>query len=207
MKNLAFVCSLVASSAVATAQDSAVIGGSTSVALDTDLLETAAGLTLTGAAGTDGLVTLPGAVAFPITGGTDFAYTAGDFPGGPFSGAITHTGTVTFNTDTTVGDFTIGFDASRATDGRSGFFVESTTGLEAIVFDTAVTGLASASEFKLDLSVDLLVSPEFAGVLGDNSLIGADVGDARILAAVPEPTSIAAALVAALGVAGARRRR
>lgn len=204
---IALLLALAATPSITTAQDVSVIGGSTSVALDLATLETAAGLVLTGASGATGAVSLPDAVAFPITAGTDFMFTAGDFPGGPFSGAITHTGTVTFNSTTTVGDFTIGFDGARATNGNSGFFVESTTGVSAILFDTAVVGLAAADEQRLDLTVDLLVSPEFANFLGDANLTGADVGDARILAAVPEPGMLTMGVLALTAAGVARRRR
>ena len=37
-----------------------------------------------------------------------------------------------------VGNFTIGFDANRVGGNISGFFVESTTGVEAILFDVGL---------------------------------------------------------------------
>jgi hypothetical protein len=174
-----------------------VQSGFTSVALDTATLSSAAGLTLSSVSPGIGAGTLPGSVAFPInardaaTLPTTFTYTPNDFPAGPFSGSIEHTGSVFFNADAVeVGNFTIGFDAARAVGAASGFYVESTTGVAAILFDTAVVALGEASGSKLDLTVDLLVSPEFATFLGDTALTGADVGDARILAAIPEPTSL-----------------
>lgn len=200
---------------LATAAD--VIGGRTNVALDTVALSAAANLNLSSVSPGIGAGVLPGSVAFPInprdaaTLPTTFSYTAGDFPGGPFSGTIEHTGSVFFNSDTVeVGDFTIGFDASRATSGASGFFVESTTGIAAILFDTAVAGLDRQDEGGLDLTVDLLVSPEFATFLVDNSLAtadltGVDVGDARIQAAVPEPGALALALLGGFACIGRRR--
>ncbi|QDT67680.1 hypothetical protein MalM25_05810 [Planctomycetes bacterium MalM25] len=198
-----------------TAQANAVqVGaGQTSVLLDTDTLSNAAGLTLSSVSPGIGAGVIPGSVAFPINSRsaaslpTTFEYTAGDFPGGPFSGTIEHTGSVFFNMDTVeVGDFTIGFDAGRVSGANSGFFVESTTGVAAILFDAQVTGLNEASETLLDLEVDLVVSPEFAGFLGDTGLTGADVGDARIQAAVPEPASLLAVL-AGLGAVALGRRR
>ncbi len=191
-----------------------VQSGFTSVALDTATLSAAAGLDLSSVSPGIGAGTLPDSVAFPINARdaaslpTTFTYTPNDFPTGPFSGTIEHTGSVFFNADAVeVGNFTIGFDAARAVGAASGFYVESTTGVAAILFDTAVVALGEASDAKLDLTVDLLVSPEFATFLGNTALTGADVGDARILAAIPEPTSLSL-----LGVLGgfaclARRTR
>ncbi|MEO0531502.1 MAG: PEP-CTERM sorting domain-containing protein, partial [Planctomycetota bacterium] len=196
-----------------------IIGGATSVALDTDTLAAAASLTLSSVSPGIGAGTLPGAVAFPINARdaaslpTTFAFTPGDFPSGSFSGTIEHTGSVFFNSDTVeVGNFTIAFDANRVGGNASGFFVSSTTGTVAPLFDTAVVALGAADESKLDLTVDLLVAPEFAQFLLDNSLAstnltGADVGDARILAAVPEPTTLAALMLAAIGGLSINRRR
>jgi hypothetical protein len=189
-----------------------VQSGFTSVALDTATLSSAAGLDLSSVSPGIGAGVLPGSVAFPInardaaTLPTTFTYTPNNFPAGPFSGTIEHTGSVFFNADAVeVGDFTIGFNAARAVGPASGFYVASTTGVAAILFDTAVTSLGSASASTLDLTVDLLVSPEFATFLGNSALAGADVGDARILAAVPEPTSLS--LLAVLsGVACMTRR-
>lgn len=195
-----------------------VVGGATSVALDTTTLAAAASLSLSSVSAGIGAGALPGSVAFPINPrdaavlATTFAYTPGDFPTGPFSGSIEHTGSVFFNADAVeVGNFTIGYDGARATGGNSGFFVESTTGVAAILFDTQVTGLAAANDDLLDLSVDLVVSPEFAGFLQANNfatsdLTGADVGDARIVAAVPEPTGLAVAVLGLIAGLSSRRR-
>lgn len=175
--------------AAASANTVEVVGGQTNVALDTELIEAATGLALSGVS--DEVIapgTLEGSVAFPINARdaadlpTTFAYTLGDF-GNTFSGTIEHTGSVFFNDGTVeVGNFTIGFDAARAgtLDGAaSGFFVESTTGVAAILFDVALTGAVPAGD-ALTVSGDLLVSPEFAGFLGDPALAGADVGDALV---------------------------
>ncbi|MEN1681557.1 MAG: PEP-CTERM sorting domain-containing protein [Planctomycetota bacterium] len=209
----ALVCFTIAHAASA----ADVIGGRTNVALDTAALSAAASLDLSSVSPGIGAGVLPGSVAFPInprdaaTLPTTFSYTAGDFPGGPFSGTIEHTGSVFFNSDAVeVGNFTIGFDGARATGGASGFFVESTTGIAAILFDTAVVALDRQDEGGLDLTVDLLVSPEFATFLTDNSLAstdltGVDVGDARIQAAVPEPSAIALALLGGFAWVGRRR--
>ena len=217
MRTLAFLAAALFLTATASAQNVEVSAGATSVLLDTDTLSAAASLDLSSVSPGIGAGVIPGSVAFPINSRTaaslptTFAYTAGDFPTGPFSGAIEHTGSVFFNSDTVeVGNFTIGFDAARATGMNSGFFVESTTGVAAILFDAQVTALNEASASLLDLEVDLVVSPEFAGFLQTNNLAstdltGADVGDARIQA-VPEPTALLAALAGLAGVAGLRRR-
>ena len=104
-----------------------LVGGDTSVALDTMVLSNV-GLELSSVSPGIPVGSLPDSVAFPINPRdaiflpTTFTYTAGDFPGGPFSGSIEHTGSVFFNMDTLeVGDFTIAFDAARATGGNSGF--------------------------------------------------------------------------------------
>lgn len=186
--------------------------GQTSVLLDTTTLSSV-GLDLSSVSPGIGAGVIPGSVAFPINSRsaaslpTTFEYTANDFPGGPFSGTIEHTGSVFFNMDAVeVGNFTIGFDAGRVSGDNSGFFVESTTGVAAILFDAQVTGLNEASETLLDLEVDLVVSPEFAGFLGDTGLTGADVGDARIQAAVPEPATLLAAFTGLAAATLGRRR-
>jgi hypothetical protein len=166
-----------------------VVGGQTNVALDAELIEAATGLALSGVS--DDVIapgTLEGSVAFTINARnadelpTTFAYDLGDFFN-TFSGSIEHTGSVFFNSGTVqVGNFTIGFDAARVgtLDGAaSGFFVESTTGVAAILFDVAVTGAVPGGN-ALSVSGDLLVSPEFATFLGDPALAGADVGDALV---------------------------
>ena len=185
-----------------------VIGGQTSVLLDTALLNSAAGLDLSGVSSD---VIAPGnlgagSVAFAINTRdasslpTTFAYTPGL---ASFSGAIEHTGSVFFNVGTVeVGNFTIGFDQVRADAGLSGFFVESTTGIAAILFDIAPV-VEQADAGGLRISGDLLVSSEFATFLGNNALTGVDVGDA-LVEAVPAP---GAATLFALGAAAAGRRR
>lgn len=178
-------------------QDTDVFGGQTSVLLDTDLLDMAAGLTLSGVSDDVGVGNLgPASVAFDINSRDDagspttFSYTAGDFT--PFEGTIEHTGSVFFNDDTIeVGNFSIGFDANRVTGDNSGFFVESTTGIAAILFDVGLITDLTPGPTNLNIDGSLLVSPEFAGFLGNSGLTGADVGDARIEAtSIPEPSSL-----------------
>lgn len=200
---------------LAQAEDFDVTGGQTSVLLDTDTLAAAASLNLSSvsadviAPGELGM----GSVAFGINARnagvlpTSFSYDAGL---SSFSGSIEHTGSVFFNSDTVeVGNFTIGYDASRVGDNRSGFFVESTTGIAAILFDVAAPSFLSADSAGLIIEADLLVSSEFAGFLFDNGLAsadltGADVGDARVNA-VPAPGAIA--VLGLAGVMSSRRRR
>ncbi len=195
------------------AQNADVIGGQTSVLLDVDLLSTAAGLDLSGVSSEVGKGNLgTGSVAFDINPRdaaslpTTFSYTPG--PLAPFSGTIEHTGSVFFNNDSIeVGNFTIGFDENRVMGDNSGFFVESTTGISAILFDVGnVTNLLATND-GLTIEASLLVSPEFAGFLGNNALTGADVGDAAVkAAAVPEPSGFLIAAVVS-SVLVIRRRR
>ena len=195
-----------------------VAGGQTNVLLDTATLESAANLTISSTAGP---VIAPGnlgaaSVAFPVnsrTGNlpTTFAYDPTDFLG-DFSGTIEHSGSVLFNADAIqVGDFTIGFDANRVAGQASGFFVESTVGIEAVLFDIANPSV-DATANTLDIGADLLVSPEFAQVLIDanlttSNLSGADVGDALVEAIVPEPTTAVLLGAGCLMLAGRRKVR
>jgi hypothetical protein len=108
----------------------------------------------------------------------------------PVSGTIEHSGTVTFHTDSlgavTVGDFSIGYDATRKGNNTSGFFVRDTAGLGAILFDVGNPDSVSAKRRNLDIgNADLLVSPEFNSFLNQQglthqNLTGADVGDVAI---------------------------
>ena len=190
-----------------------VSGGQTSVLLDTDTLSSV-GLNLTSVSSD----VLPGelgdgSVAFainPRNGGlpTSFTYTAGSLA--PFSGTIEHTGSIFFNEpdDTIeVGNFTIGFDESRVGDSRSGFFVASTVGLAATLFDIENPSSLDAGANNLLITANLLVSAELAAILGDTNLTGADVGDAFVNAtAIPEPSS-GLLLTGMIGGLLLRRRR
>jgi hypothetical protein len=192
-----------------------VTGGQTSVLLDTDTLSSAANLDLSSvSADVISPGTIPGSVAFGINSRTDtpattFSYDPSDFLG-TFSGTIEHMGSVFFNADSVeVGDFSIGFDAARVGGDRSGFFVESTAGIAAILFDVSNPGVLDAQPSSLTIGADLLVSSEFAQFLLDNQLAssdltGADVGDA-LVEAVPAPAGVALGAIALVGAA--RRRR
>ncbi|MEM9658792.1 MAG: hypothetical protein AAF961_10565, partial [Planctomycetota bacterium] len=172
-----------------------VVDGQTNVLLDTELLASAAMLDLSGVSDdviVPGEVLGEGTVAFGINprdegmAPTTFSYEAGL---ASFSGTIEHIGSVFFNDDVVeVGDFSIGYDVGRVSDatGASGFFVESTTGIAAILFDLEITTPDPvASTSQLQVYGELLVSPEFAAFLLDQGLAaadltGADVGDAFV---------------------------
>lgn len=209
------VLALATTAGIAHAEAFDVTGGQTSVLLDTATLSAAASLDLSSVSAE---VIAPGelgmnSVAFGINARnagvlpTTFSYDAGL---SSYSGSIEHTGSVFFNSDSVeVGNFSIGYDAARVGGNRSGFFVESTTGIAAILFDVAAPSLLSAESSGLLIETDLLVSSEFAGFLFDNGLAssdltGADVGDARVNA-VPAPGGLV--LLGASGLLASRRRR
>jgi hypothetical protein len=205
------------------AQPYLVQDGTTSVSLNTDVLASAAGLTVSGAADTvTPLFSGGGAgfttVGFDITPASTFSYSDGL---APFGGTIEHTGTVTFTVgagpDTlTLGNFRIGYDAVRVGGDRSGFFVQDTFSLGAILFDIGSPSVNTANSTTLAITgSSLLVSSELGGFLvtqglSASNLTGAVIGSAQINAsAIPEPSSFALlAAVGALGLAiGQRRRR
>lgn len=220
---LVILISLATCAQPATAQVD-VVGGQTSVLLDTATLASEANLSLSSVS-PDVISpgSIPGSVAFSInprdaaTFPTTFSYAPNEFPNSGFSGTIEHQGSVLFNADTVeVGDFTIGFDGARTGTlggAASGFFVESNAGITAILFDVAVTSLPAPTETTLTIGADLLVSPEFGQFLVDNqlsstNLAGADVGDALVEAtAIPEPATIGLALLALTGLGWRRIRR
>lgn len=194
-----------------------VIGGQTSVLLDTATLSSAASLDLSSVSPE---VIAPGSlgdmsVAFGINPRdammlpTTFSYEPG-LAG--FGGSIEHTGSVFFNMDSVeVGNFTIGFDDTRIGGSRSGFFVASTTGIEAILFDVASPRDLSATTSGLRIEADLLVSSEFASFLqtaglATADLTGADVGDALVEGVVPAPATAMLFGAAGLGALARRRR-
>lgn len=182
-----------------------VRSGQTNVLLDTAALSSAAGLDLSSVSGN---VVVPGdlgagSVAFLINPRdavnpdlpTTFSYDPNDFLG-TFSGTIEHTGSVFFNSDAVeVGNFTIGFDGGRASGSVSGFFVESTVGIPAILFDVENPSTLNPTSGSLTIAANLLVSPEFGQFLLDqglatSNLTGVDVGDALVSAVVPEPSAV-----------------
>ena len=188
--------------------------GTTSVNLDVETIASATGLTLADAV--DTAVSFPAdfGVGFDITEestlvvdqntGAPIPVGADPSDGTPLFGEIEHTGIVTFTTAAdpiTVGDFTIGFDPARSPDDAldmgtpqpSGFFVAN--GVEgsldgAILFDVSISDLESVQITDTGLTVgsaDLLVSEEFATVLGNTDLIGADVGNTTVQAIFGSP--------------------
>ncbi|NJL36356.1 MAG: PEP-CTERM sorting domain-containing protein [Leptolyngbyaceae cyanobacterium RM2_2_4] len=195
--------------AQATAETFQVESGVTSVFLDLPLLESI-GLNLTGTS--DNIVPPVSddfLVGFEITDDTDFSFSdEGGFT--LIGGSIEHTGSITFNDAITVGDFSIGFDASRVSDAATGFFVQDTLDTGAILFDVASI-VPTVDGEDLTIAGGLLVSPEFAGVLGNPDLTGALVGQAQTNAetepvSVPEPTSGLMLLVAGAAIAAGRRQ-
>ncbi|HEY9769474.1 MAG TPA: hypothetical protein V6C71_13430 [Coleofasciculaceae cyanobacterium] len=166
------------------AQTFIVNSGTTSVSLDLPLLELAAGITLV-SANTDGeAFSEEFQLGFPIIEDTDFSFETEPFA--PVDGTINHSGTVTLNlndTEVTVGDFLIGFDASRVSNTASGFFVSDTTedalDLE-ILFDISAPGNVTTDEGLIISEANLLVASELANALGSSDLTGADIGDTRI---------------------------
>ncbi|MEC9373466.1 MAG: PEP-CTERM sorting domain-containing protein [Planctomycetota bacterium] len=219
-RNLAITAVGLFTAATASAGVVDVTGGQTSVLLDTATLEAAASLELSSVSAE---VIAPGAlgpdsVAFPINSRsasslpTTFSYDPDNFLT-TFSGTIEHTGVVRFNADSVeVGNFTIGYDAARAGTlggAASGFFVQSTAGVAAILFDIENPTTLEATDSNLNIAANLLVSPEFGQFLFDNAfsssnLAGADVGDA-LVNAIPAPGTLAVAGLGALALA--RRRR
>ena len=168
--------------------------GTTSVFLDVDLLANAANLQVSSIVSNGVPASDDFQVGFPIEPSSDFELTTEDgltIEGG----AIRHTGSVGFNDDAIiVGDFAIGFDAARAVNGASGFFVEDTIAGLGVLFDVGAPGSLSLDDPDLSIQqADLLVSPEFATLLQDlglagSDLTGADVGDAQIDAELVQQT-------------------
>lgn len=194
-----FVAASVAALLLSTASSSLAqttyraVSGTTSVRLDTATLASAANLNLTSASSTGTPFDSSFQVGFPFTEETDFTFSvANGFT--PVSGSILHSGTVTFNGGTAnqvvLGNFRIGFDASRIGGDRSGFFVENTAAPlgPVIVFDikTGLQPAFDAANFRFGVTnARLLVSSELGGFLQTNNfsasnLTGAEVGEARI---------------------------
>lgn len=136
-------------------------------------------------------------VGFNIEPASNFTFSdEGGFT--PLSGTIENTGTVTFNNQITVGDFSIGFAPGRTVKDASGFVLRDTYSLNTILFDLSLPEPVVFDNQNLTIpDVKLLVSPEFANILQKPELTGLFAGTARIdaeVAAVPEPDSVLAVL-------------
>ena len=190
-----------------------VEGGQTSVLFGNGALDSL-GLTITSVTPNIGGNLGPNSISFGINPrdaigddlDTTFIYDSPNFL--PFSGAIEHSGRVEFNGNIEVGDFTIRAASARPT-GTSGFVVESTFGLNAILFDIA-NPIIEAFDNSLVIAADILVSPELAGALGTPGLAGTDAGMALVDArstVVPIPASLWLFGSGLLGLAGVARRK
>jgi len=174
---------------------STVQSGVTSVAIDGELLESAAGIVIVDAENTVPPVSEDFQLGFAITNESDFTYEVDPFS--PIGGIIQHSGIVNLTVDVgdplppqaiSIGNFAIGFDESRISDNNSGFFLADTledNGLD-ILFEIGNPASAAVAETALDLNnADLNIAPEFAAIINsltieDLDLTGVDVGDASI---------------------------
>ncbi|MHC5775688.1 hypothetical protein [Nostoc sp.] len=184
-----------------------VISGVTSIAHDHEDILRNIGLTLTGTNHTVAPIPSNYLVGFNIDSATNFTFSdEGGFT--PIAGTIEHTGTVTFNDQITVGDFSIGFAPGRTVKDASGLVLKDTFSLNTILFDLSTPGLVTFDGQTLTIpDVKLLISPEFASILGEPNLTGLFAGTARIdaeVAAVPEPNSVLATLVAGAALLATR---
>jgi hypothetical protein len=202
-----------------------LVSGTTSVDFDDEALN-GVGLNQTGTANTvtpaDGFriglqITPPPATTFSF----DYDPNTNQLQP-PFSGLIRHTGTITFavtsnngtTTDLTVGNFDIGYDATRVGGDLSGFFVRDTFTTNAVVFDLREP-ISDFEPTNLNTSIsgELLVSAELAGVLQNPDFAGLGVGVASVngtatsATAIPEPFTILGSLLGASFLIGARHRR
>ena len=156
-----------------TTSTAGVTGGTTSVLLDLPALS-AAGLDVSGfsdAAVVPGDLG-PDSVAFPInprsgTQSTTFVYDFTSFA--PIAGTIEHVGLIYFDQQFASGNFSIGYDATRATGGNSGFFVASTTEgfllIPGVFFDIEAPTFVDAQPNSLTIEANLRVAPELADFL------------------------------------------
>ncbi|MEH2153360.1 hypothetical protein [Nostoc sp.] len=184
-----------------------VISGVTSIDRDHEEILSSIGLHLTGTNNTVTPIPSNYLVGFNIDSATNFTFSdEGGFT--PLSGTIEHTGTVTFNKQVTVGDFSIGFAPGRTVTGASGFVLRDTFSLNTILFDLSITEPVAFDGQNLTIpDVKLLISPEFASILQNSDLTGLFAGTARIdaqVAAVPEPDSVLAILAAGAALLATR---
>ncbi|MUG99035.1 hypothetical protein F7734_44780 [Scytonema sp. UIC 10036] len=194
----AFGCAAAIVVSVAPMQAKASIfqvkSGITSVYHDLSFLSSI-GLDLTGTNNTTKPINDNFLVAFNIAPTTNFTFS--DTNGlTPLSGTIEHTGTVTFNNQITIGNFSIGFDPKRATNNASGLFLKDTVSLNTILFDLSAPETVALDNKDLTLtSVELLFSSEFASILGNPNLIGVVGGLAQVNASVIPSISVGSNVV------------
>jgi len=115
------------------------------------------------------------------------------------------------------GDFSVVFDAARQTDGRTGWYLASNIYFAMAVYDLSNLGVTFTDGNNWQLSGNLLMSPENAGMLGGASLT--NVGDFCLgtgsfggcgqVSAVPVPAAawLFGSAMLALGGGAYRKRR
>jgi hypothetical protein len=187
-----------------------VESGVTSIDRDHENILRNIGLIITGTQDTVPPIPSDYLVGFQIDSATNFTFSdEGGFT--PLFGTIEHIGTVTFNQQTTVGNFSIGFASGRTVPNASGLVLRDTiSSTNPILFDLSAPQSVTFDEQNLTLAladVQLFISPEFAETLGNSSLAGLFAGTARIdakVAAVPEPGSTLAILAAGAAMLAVR---
>ncbi|MFH7024027.1 MAG: PEP-CTERM sorting domain-containing protein [Heteroscytonema crispum UTEX LB 1556] len=187
-----------------------VESGVTSVYHDLNFLSSI-GLNLTGTNNTVEPITSNFLVGFDILPDTNFTFSeVGGFT--PLSGTIKHIGTVTFNNQITVGNFVIYFEPRRSVNNTSGLVLRDTVSLNTVLFDLSIPETVAFDSKNLTIAnVKLLISPEFASILGNSKLTGVLGGTARIdaqvvpVAAVPEPATVPAILAGGVALLATKR--
>ncbi|NER79719.1 MAG: PEP-CTERM sorting domain-containing protein [Leptolyngbya sp. SIO1D8] len=113
-----------------------------------------------------------------------------------------------------VGNFSIGFDATRADEatGATGFFVQDLLTTGAVLFDVAAV-VPNLEGENLTIDGELLVSSELSNVLQNPALVGATVGRVQVnasvsetVASVPEPAGAIGLVIAGASVMATRRK-